>query len=100
MKEARHLLPDLRSQYENNLPSRIPPTLLVDQTVVSECLKGVGLEAGKLHQGSGYTGSSMQHRHSWVDHAGRSSLVDINSGGNEVDSGGSSPGVQKVLFTI
>ncbi|XP_051168467.1 protein EFR3 homolog cmp44E isoform X2 [Leptopilina boulardi] len=97
MKEAMHLLPDLHSQYDNNLPSRIPPALLVDQTVVSECLKGLGLETGKLHQGSGYSGSSMQHRHSWVDTAGRNSLSDINSGTNEVDSGGSSPGVQKKL---
>jgi len=35
------------------------------------------------------------NRHSWVD-AGRNSLADINSGGPELDSGGSSPGVQKV----
>ena len=98
MKEALHLLPDLRSQYDHNLPSRIPPALLVDQTLVSECLKGVGLETGKLHQGSGYSGSSLQHRHSWVDSAGRSSLADINSGAIELDSGGSSPGVQKVCI--
>lgn len=36
-------------------------------------------------------------RHSWVD-AGRNSLADINSGGPELDSEGSSPGVQKVRF--
>lgn len=36
-------------------------------------------------------------RHSWVD-AGRNSLADINSGGPELDSGSSSPGVQKVQF--
>lgn len=34
-------------------------------------------------------------RHSWVDSAGRSSLVDIN-GATELDSAGSSPGVQRV----
>lgn len=35
-------------------------------------------------------------RHSWVDSAGRNSLADINSGGPELDSAGSSPSVQKV----
>ena len=62
LKEAPHLLPELRSQYEGHLPSRIPTSLLVDQTIVTECLKGVGLETGKLQQGSGYNSSSLQHR--------------------------------------
>ncbi|XP_012216133.1 protein EFR3 homolog cmp44E [Linepithema humile] len=94
--DSPHLLPDLQSQYDTGLTSRLAPALLVDQTVVSECLKGVGLD-GKLQQGSGYSSSSLQHRHSWVDSAGRNSLADINSGGPELDSGGSSPGVQKKL---
>ncbi|XP_018394069.1 PREDICTED: protein EFR3 homolog cmp44E-like [Cyphomyrmex costatus] len=94
--DSPHLLPDLQSQYDIGLTSRLAPTLLVDQTVVSECLKGAGLDSGKLQQGSGYSGNSLQHRHSWVD-AGRNSLADINSGGPELDSGGSSPGVQKKL---
>lgn len=44
----------------------------------------------------------MFFRHSWVDSAGRNSLADINSGATELDSGGSSPGVQKVhlLYTV
>ncbi|KAK2584418.1 hypothetical protein KPH14_006800 [Odynerus spinipes] len=96
-KEAPHLLPNLQSQYESNLSPRLAPPLLVDQTVVSECLKGAGLDSGKLQQGSGYSSTSLQHRHSWVDSAGRNSLADINSGTNEFDSGGSSPGVQKKL---
>ncbi|KAG5346289.1 EFR3 protein, partial [Acromyrmex charruanus] len=94
--DSPHLLPDLQSQYDTGLTSRLAPALLVDQTVVSECLKGAGLDSGKLQQGSGYSGNSLQHRHSWVD-AGRNSLADINSGGPELDSGGSSPGVQKKL---
>ncbi|XP_012530283.1 protein EFR3 homolog cmp44E [Monomorium pharaonis] len=94
--DSPHLLPDLQSQYDTGLTSRLAPALLVDQTVVSECLKGAGLDSGKLQQGSGYNGNSLQHRHSWVD-AGRNSLADINSGGPELDSGGSSPGVQKKL---
>ncbi|CAL7944350.1 unnamed protein product [Xylocopa violacea] len=96
-KEAPHLLPDLQSQYDTGLSSRLTPTLLVDQTVLSECLKGAGLDSGKLQQGSGYSSISLQHRHSWVDSAGRNSLADINSGATELDSGGSSPGVQKKL---
>ncbi|XP_001599882.1 protein EFR3 homolog cmp44E isoform X1 [Nasonia vitripennis] len=96
-KEATHLLPDLRSQYDPHLPSRIPTALIVDQTIVTECLKGVGLETGKLQQGSGYSSSALQHRHSWVDSAGRSSLGDINGGTTELDSAGSSPGVQRKL---
>ncbi|XP_012151872.1 protein EFR3 homolog stmA isoform X2 [Megachile rotundata] len=96
-KEAPHLLPDLQSQYDNGLSSRLTPALLVDQTVLSECLKGAGLDSGKLQHGSGYSTVSLQHRHSWVDSAGRNSLGDINSGNTELDSGGSSPGVQKKL---
>ncbi|KAF3430323.1 hypothetical protein E2986_09697 [Frieseomelitta varia] len=96
-KEAPHLLPDLQSQYDIGLSSRLAPALLVDQTVLSECLKGAGLDSGKLQQGSGYSSISLQHRHSWVDSAGRNSLGDINSGATELDSGGSSPGVQKKL---
>lgn len=96
-KEAPHLLPDLQSQYDNGLSSRLAPALLVDQTVLSECLKGAGLDSGKLQHGSGYSTVSLQHRHSWVDSAGRNSLGDINSGNTELDSGGSSPGVQKKL---
>ncbi|KAK9295422.1 hypothetical protein QLX08_010257 [Tetragonisca angustula] len=96
-KEAPHLLPDLQSQYDTGLSSRLAPALLVDQTVLSECLKGAGLDSGKLQQGSGYSSISLQHRHSWVDSAGRNSLGDINSGATELDSGGSSPGVQKKL---
>ncbi|KAK1116966.1 hypothetical protein K0M31_017118 [Melipona bicolor] len=96
-KEAPHLLPDLQSQYDIGLSSRLAPALLVDQTVLSECLKGAGLDSGKLQQGSGYSSISLQHRHSWVDSAGRNSLADINSGATELDSGGSSPGVQKKL---
>lgn len=61
-KEAHHLVPDLRAQYEGNLPFRVPNSLLVDQSIVTECLKGVGLEAGKLQQGSGYSGTSLQPR--------------------------------------
>jgi len=56
------LLPDLQSQYDTGLTSRLAPTLLVDQTVVSECLKGAGLDSGKLQQGSGYNNNSLQHR--------------------------------------
>lgn len=37
-------------------------------------------------------------RHSWVDSTGRNSLGDINGGTAELDSAGSSPGVQKVRF--
>ncbi|XP_066591090.1 protein EFR3 homolog cmp44E isoform X2 [Prorops nasuta] len=96
-KEAPHLLPDLKSHYESGLSLKIPQTLLVDQTVVSECLKSVGLDSGKWHQGSGYNSNSLQHRHSWVESAGRNSLADINSGAAELDSGGSSPGVQRKL---
>ncbi|XP_026673415.1 protein EFR3 homolog cmp44E isoform X2 [Ceratina calcarata] len=96
-KEAPHLLPDLQSQYDSGLSARLAPTLLVDQTVLSECLKGAGLDSGKLQQGSGYSSISLQHRHSWVDSTGRNSLADINSGATELDSGGSSPGVQKKL---
>ncbi|EFN72365.1 Protein EFR3-like protein cmp44E [Camponotus floridanus] len=96
-KDSPHLLPDLQSQYDAALTSRLTPAVLVDQTVVSECLKGVGLDSGKLQQGSGYSSNSLQHRHSWVDSAGRNSLADINSGGQELDSGGSSPSVQKKL---
>ncbi|XP_014206305.1 protein EFR3 homolog cmp44E [Copidosoma floridanum] len=95
-KEAPHLLPDLRSQYDGLQSHKIPTSLLIDQTIVTECLKGAGLEAGKLQQGSVYN-SSLQHRHSWVDSAGRSSLGDINGGNNELDSAGSSPGVQRKL---
>lgn len=60
--DSPHLLPDLQSQYDTGLMSRLAPTLLVDQTVVSECLKGVGLDSGKLQQGSGYSNTSLQHR--------------------------------------
>lgn len=60
--DSPHLLPDLQSQYDIGLTSRLAPTLLVDQTVVSECLKGAGLDSGKLQQGSGYNGNSLQHR--------------------------------------
>ncbi|XP_076181106.1 protein EFR3 homolog stmA isoform X3 [Ptiloglossa arizonensis] len=97
-KEASHLLPDLQSQYDSGLSSRLAPILLIDQTILSECLKGAGLDSGKLQQGSGYSSTSLQHRHSWVDSAGRNSLADINSGATELDSGGSSPGVQKKLL--
>ncbi|KMQ96274.1 protein efr3-like protein cmp44e protein, partial [Lasius niger] len=96
-KDSPHLLPDLQSQYDTSLTSRLTPALLVDQTVVSECLKGAGFDSGKLQQGSGYSSNSLQHRHSWVDSAGRNSLADINSGGPELDSGSSSPNVQKKL---
>lgn len=61
-KDSPHLLPDLQSQYDTSLTSRLTPTLLVDQTVVSECLKGAGLDSGKLQQGSGYNSNSLQHR--------------------------------------
>ena len=60
--DSPHLLPDLQSQYDTGLTSRLAPALLVDQTVVSECLKGAGLDSGKLQQGSGYSGNSLQHR--------------------------------------
>jgi len=60
--DSPHLLPDLQSQYDTGLTSRLAPTLLVDQTVVSECLKGAGLDSGKLQQGSGYNNNSLQHR--------------------------------------
>ncbi|XP_061931872.1 protein EFR3 homolog cmp44E isoform X2 [Apis cerana] len=89
-------LMDYANKYDTGLSSRLPPILLVDQTVLSECLKGAGLDSGKLQQGSGYNSISLQHRHSWVD-SGRNSLGDINSGAAELDSGGSSPGVQKKL---
>ncbi|XP_012271686.1 protein EFR3 homolog cmp44E [Orussus abietinus] len=95
-KETPHLLPDLQSRYDSDLPSRVPPPLLVDQTVVTECLNAAGLDTGKLQQGSGYSSTSLQHRHSWVDSAGRNSLADINAG-TELDSASSSPGVQKKL---
>lgn len=62
LNDSPHLLPDLQSQYDPGLTSRLAPTLLVDQTVVSECLKGAGLDSGKLQQGSGYSSSSLQHR--------------------------------------
>ncbi|XP_020706838.2 protein EFR3 homolog cmp44E isoform X6 [Athalia rosae] len=96
-KEASHLLPELKSRYdgETQLPTRLQSSVIVDQTIVSECLKAAGLDTGKLQQGSGYSSSSLQHRHSWVDSAGRSSMADINAGGAELDSAGSSPGVQK-----
>lgn len=61
-KDSPHLLPDLQSQYDAALASRLTPAVLVDQTVVSECLKGVGLDSGKLQQGSGYSSNSLQHR--------------------------------------
>lgn len=61
-KEGSHLLPELSTQYEANLPSRLTPALLVDQATVTECLKGAGLDTGKFHQGSGYSSSSLQHR--------------------------------------
>jgi len=61
-KDSPHLLPDLQSQYDAALTSRLTPAVLVDQTVVSECLKGVGLDSGKLQQGSGYSSNSLQHR--------------------------------------
>ncbi|XP_046474294.1 protein EFR3 homolog cmp44E isoform X1 [Neodiprion pinetum] len=98
-KEAVHLLPELKSRYdgESQLSTRLPPSVIIDQAVVSECLKGAGLDTGKLQQGPGYSSSSLQHRHSWVDSTGRSSMADINAGGAELDSAGSSPGVQKKL---
>lgn len=52
----------------------------------------------KLQQGSGYSSTALQHRHSWVDSTGRNSVADINSGTNELDSGSSSPGVQRKLI--
>lgn len=55
-------MPDLQSQYDSGLSSRLAPALLVDQTVLSECLKGAGLDSGKLQQGSGYSSISLQHR--------------------------------------
>lgn len=92
-----HLLPPLHSHYDNDSTSRLPATLLIDQSVVTDCLKTAGLDTVKLQQGSGYNSSSLQHRHSWVDTAGRNSVTDINAGTGELDSGGSSPGVQKVI---
>ncbi|XP_043276805.1 protein EFR3 homolog cmp44E isoform X2 [Venturia canescens] len=96
-KEGSHLLPALRKNYESELPTRFSPALLIDQATVTECLKSAGLDTGKFQQGSGYSSNSLQHRHSWVDSAGRSSMADINTGNTELDSGGSSPGVQKKL---
>ncbi|XP_015586861.1 protein EFR3 homolog cmp44E isoform X2 [Cephus cinctus] len=96
-KEGLHLLPDLKSRYDSDLTSRLLPSLMVDQTVVTECLKAAGLDTGKFQQGSGYSSNSLQHRHSWVDSAGRNSMADINTVPTEVDSAGSSPGVQKKL---
>lgn len=61
-KEAPHLLPDLQSQYDTGLSSKLAPALLIDQTILSECLKGAGLDSGKLQQGSGYSSISLQHR--------------------------------------
>lgn len=62
-KEASHLLPTLRKNYDSDLPSRFSPALLIDQATVTECLKGAGLDTGKFQQGSGYSSSSLQHRY-------------------------------------
>ncbi|KAG8035729.1 hypothetical protein G9C98_001385 [Cotesia typhae] len=97
-KEGIHLLPPLKSDYDNDLPTKFSSSMLVDQSIVTECLKMAGFDAGKLQQGSKYNSNSLQHRHSWVDTAGRTSITDINSGSVELDSGGSSPGTQKKLM--
>ncbi|XP_011505309.1 PREDICTED: protein EFR3 homolog cmp44E [Ceratosolen solmsi marchali] len=94
-KEAPHLLPDLCSEY-GHLSSGISSSLLVDQAIVSECLKEVGLETNEL-QGTNYSNNSLQHRYSWVDNTGCNSSGDINDGTIELDSAGSSPSVQKKL---
>ncbi|XP_011310425.1 protein EFR3 homolog cmp44E isoform X2 [Fopius arisanus] len=95
-REGGHLLPELRGQYLGEF-QRVAGGVLVDQGIVTECLKTAGLDAMKLQQGSGYSSSSLQHRHSWVDSAGRNSIADINAGNNELDSGASSPGVSRKL---
>ncbi|XP_057332050.1 protein EFR3 homolog cmp44E isoform X1 [Microplitis mediator] len=96
-KEGAYLLPPLKSHYDNDLPSKFSSSMLIDQSIVTEYLKIAGFDIGKLQQGSKYNSSSLQHRHSWVDTAGRTSITDINTGSVELDSGGSSPGMQKKL---
>ncbi|KAK0178073.1 hypothetical protein PV328_002054 [Microctonus aethiopoides] len=93
--EGLYLLPPLRSRYDSELSSRLTPNLLFDQTIITECLKTAGLDTGKIQHGSGYNTNALHHRHSWVDTTGRNSIADINAGGTELDSGGSSPGVQR-----
>lgn len=90
------MLPPLRSRYDSELSSRLSPNLLFDQSIITECLKTAGLDTGKIQHGSGYNTNALHHRHSWVDTTGRNSIADINAGGTELDSGGSSPGVQRV----
>ncbi|XP_034941643.1 protein EFR3 homolog cmp44E isoform X2 [Chelonus insularis] len=96
-RKESHLLPPLRSQYDSEISGRISPAVLVEQSIVIECLKTSGFDTGKLQQGAGYNNNALQHRHSWVETAGRNSIADINAGSVELESGGSSPGVQKKL---
>ncbi|KAJ8870605.1 hypothetical protein PR048_029628 [Dryococelus australis] len=100
---ASHLLPDLLEHYDLEscpLPSQLGPDVLVDQTAVTDCLKGAGFDAARLQQVSPYSvggGPTQGHRYSWVE---TSSAADFNSFQAEVDSVSSSPGVQKASLII
>ncbi|XP_044006270.1 protein EFR3 homolog cmp44E isoform X2 [Aphidius gifuensis] len=101
-RDSPHLLPKLRAQYDTNLPNKIPAFLLVDQSIVTECLKTSGLDPLKLQHSNVYSHCSLYssiHRNSWVETAGRNSIADISSSNNELDSGNSSPGVEKKITT-
>lgn len=52
----------MKVHYEIDGSARIGPHLLLDQAMVNECLKGIGLETGKFQPGSGYNNQSLQHR--------------------------------------
>ncbi|CAH0718007.1 unnamed protein product, partial [Brenthis ino] len=100
-EEAPHLLPPLLDNYDLS-PSQLPnklPYLMIDQMALGDCLKGSGVDAGRLQGTPPYSaGADLAHRHSWVEAGatqGRDSLADIAGANTELDSANSSPGVQR-----
>ncbi|KAJ8684874.1 hypothetical protein QAD02_020667, partial [Eretmocerus hayati] len=95
LKESPSLLPGEHWVHDMPPLPQIRSQILIDQNIVMEYLRGLGLETSKLQHNSLYMTSSTQNRYSWTDTAGRHSMSDINGGFPELDSAGSSPGIQK-----
>ncbi|XP_042203291.1 protein EFR3 homolog cmp44E-like isoform X2 [Homarus americanus] len=88
--KAPHLLPELLSHYDSNLPhSNLPEDLLFDNAKVLDLLAGTNLDEKRLNASV----SSIMRRHSTTQHT--SSTMDINSISVEVDSACSSPGLPR-----
>lgn len=94
--KALHLLPDLCMHYEIKPEEALPKGVLLEQSVLVECLKEANIDITKLNSENGHSlGKNLPlvHRHSWVEAAPISSLSDVSF--SEFNSNSSSPCLER-----